>query len=279
MAELPSVADAQEIRRLIIEMLTVAGSGHAGGSLGLADVFAVLYRSVLQHKSSQPLWSGRDRVVLSNGHTCPVLYATLAVHGYFPEKELWKLRKLEGELQGHPHEKPEWGIETTSGPLGQGLSQAVGMALAARYLRQKHHVFAITSDGEHQEGQTWEAYLMGAKHRLENLTVIIDRNFIQITGVTETIMPLESLADKCRSFGWTVYEVNGHDHEALHDALMSARADGEPSVIVAYTEPGRGVDFMEGKFSWHGSAPNDEEAVRALRALNSLDGELETEYD
>lgn len=279
MAELPSVTDAVEIRRLIVQMLTLAGSGHAGGSLGLADIFAVLYRTVLSHKPNNPAWSARDRVVLSNGHTCPVLYATLAHHGYFSDKELWKLRKLEGELQGHPHEKLEWGIETTSGPLGQGLSQAVGMALAAKFQRQKHHVFAITSDGEHQEGQTWEAYLMGAKHRLENLTVIIDRNFIQITGVTEAVMPLESLSDKVRAFGWQVYEVNGHDHEALYEAFQAAKADGEPSVIVAYTEPGKGVEFMEAKYSWHGAVPNSQESARALRALNSLDGQLETQHD
>ncbi len=279
MSGLPSQHDALEIRRLIIQMLERAGSGHAGGALGMADVFAVLYRSILSHRPKHPQWEGRDRVVLSHGHICPVLYATLALHGYFDEKELWKLRQVSGELQGHPHEKPEWGIETTSGPLGQGLSQAVGMALAAQLKQEKHHIFALLSDGEHQEGQTWEAYLSGAKYQLKNLTAIIDRNFIQISGVTEAVMPLESLSDKLRAFGWLVYEVNGHDHAAIFEALRMAQADGSPSVVMAYTEPGKGVDFIENRYSWHGAAPKPSEARRALRQLQSLNGELETQYD
>lgn len=279
MAGLPSEQDALTIRRLIIEMLSRAGSGHAGGALGMADVFAVLYRDVLKHRPKNPTWDGRDRVVLSNGHICPVLYATLSLHEYFSEKELWKLRQITGELQGHPHEKPEWGIETSSGPLGQGLSQAIGMALAARLLAEKHHVFAFLSDGEHQEGQTWEAYMAGSKYEVDNLTVIIDRNFIQISGVTEQIMPLEELASKIRSFGWQVYEVNGHDHVAIKDVLLAAKADGLPSAILAYTEPGKGVDFIENRYTWHGMAPKPEEARRALRQLNSLQGMLETQHD
>jgi transketolase len=279
MSGLPSEQDALTIRRLIIEMLSRAGSGHAGGALGMADVFAVLYGSVLQHKPKKPMWDGRDRVVLSNGHICPVLYTTLSHHGYFPEKELWKLRQTGGSLQGHPHEKPEWGIETSSGPLGQGLSQAIGMALAARLAQQKHHIFAFLSDGEHQEGQTWEAYMAGAKYAVENVTVVIDRNFIQISGVTEYIMPLEDLGSKLRAFGWLVYEVNGHDHEAIREALLAAKADGAPSAILAYTEPGRGVDFIENRYTWHGMAPKPDQAREALRQLNSLQGELETQYD
>lgn len=274
-----SETDALHIRRSIIRMLAQAGSGHAAGALGLADVFAVMYREVLRHNPEQPDWPGRDRLVLSNGHTCPVLYATLALHHYFSESELNRLRQLDSPLEGHPQANIAWGIEVAAGPLGQGLSQGVGMALAARLQGRKHHVFVVTSDGEHQEGQTWEAYLSGAKYALENLTVIIDRNFIQISGVTEQVMPLEPLAAKLQAFGWTVYEVSGHDHSALQATLVQARDDGRPSVVIAETEPGKGVDFMENKFSWHGEPPSPAEAQVALRQLNSLDGSLETQHD
>lgn len=260
-------------------MLEQAKSGHAGGALGLADVLAVLYRDVLKHRPAEPRWLGRDRLVLSNGHVCPVLYAALARHGYFPEKELLRLRRLDSPLEGHPKADLDLGIEVSSGPLGQGISQAIGMALAARYQGRSHHTFVITSDGEHQEGQTWEAYLSGAKYKLENLTAIVDRNYIQISGVTEQVMPLESLPDKLRAFGWQVYEVDGHDHDELKLTLIAARDDGLPSVVVAYTEPGRGVDFMESKYSWHGSPPSPAEARQALHQLNSLSGSLETDYD
>jgi len=274
-----TVQDAYQIRKLIIQMLVEAKSGHAGGALGLADAFAVLYREVLKHSPQQPEWSDRDRVVLSNGHTCPVLYGTLALHEYFPPELLLSLRKLNAPLQGHPHEDIKLGIETTSGPLGQGLSQAVGMALAARTLKRNHHIYCFTSDGEHQEGQTWEAYLSGAKYGLGNLTVLVDRNYIQISGVTEQIAPLDSLAEKCKSFGWTVYEVNGHDHEQLLQGMQQARDDALPSVIILYTEPGRGVDFMEAKYSWHGQPPDEQQARSALKQLNSLAGRLETQHD
>jgi transketolase len=274
-----SEADALSIRRHIIRMLEQAKSGHAGGALGLADVVAVLYREVINHRPTEPRWPGRDRLVLSNGHVCPVLYSALALHGYFPEKDLLSLRQIHSALEGHPKANLDMGIEVSSGPLGQGISQAVGMALAGRYQGRSHHIYAITSDGEHQEGQTWEAYLAGSKYKLDNLTVIVDRNFIQISGVTEQIMPLESLPEKLKAFGWRVYEVDGHDHGELKSVLLAARDDSQPSVVVAYTEPGRGVDFMEGKYSWHGSPPSPEEASRALRQLNSLSGSLETDYD
>jgi transketolase len=274
-----TLQDAYEIRKSIIQMLVEAKSGHAGGALGLADAFAVLYREVLRHSAQQPEWSDRDRVVLSNGHVCPVLYATLALHGYFSSDLLQNLRKISAPLQGHPHEDLQLGIETTSGPLGQGLSQAVGMALAARTLKRGHHIFCFTSDGEHQEGQTWEAYLTGKKYSLENLTVLIDRNFIQISGVTEQVSPLEPFVPKLQSFGWTVYEVNGHDHEQLKLVLQQAKEDQAPSVVVLYTEPGHGVDFMEAKYSWHGQPPDEQQAREALRQLNSLAGRLETQYD
>lgn len=279
MSALDTQRDALEIRRLILEMLQKAGSGHAAGPLDMADIFAVLYRDILRHDPRRPAWPQRDRVVLSNGHICPVLYATLALHGYFAEEKLSTLRQRGSELQGHPHENIQLGLETSSGPLGQGLSQAVGMGLAACFLRQPHHIYALLSDGEHQEGQTWEAYMAGAKYALSNLTVVIDRNFAQISGVTEQVMPLESLADKLRTFHWRVYEINGHDHEVIAQTLQAARDDQAPSAIVAYTEPGHGVSFLEGKFSAHDYSPAKVDAARALRELNSLEGQLETQYD
>lgn len=278
MTALPSERDALEIRQSILKMLQVAKSGHAGGPLGLADVYAVLYRDVLNHRSSQPTWPQRDRVVVSNGHTCPVLYATLALHKYFPSEWLQEYRQLHGHLQGHPEVNESMGLETTSGPLGQGLSQAVGIALAQRLNRRSNHIFAILSDGEHQEGQTWEAYMSGAKFGLGNLTVVIDRNFIQISGVTEKIMPLESLPEKLSAFGWMVYEVNGHDHNALKQALLSAKADGEPSVVVAYTEAGKGVPEIEHKFTGHGYTPESFDAAAAIKNLNTMQGTLDGEY-
>lgn len=278
-ASVDTRTDAVQIRERILRMLQAAGSGHAGGPLGMADLFAVLYGSVLSHRAHQPTWEHRDRVILSNGHTCPVLYATLAYHRYFPEEELLKLRSVNAVLQGHPRRKPEWGIEASSGPLGQGLSQAIGMALAARFLRRKHHIFSFLSDGEHQEGQTWEAYLSGAKYNLENITVLIDRNFSQISGVTETVMPLESLADKIRSFGWVVYEIQGHDHDAIKNALLSAKSDGEPSAIIAYTEIGHGVSFMEGKFSWHDYSATPAEASQAISEIQSLENRLKNQHN
>ncbi len=277
-AELPSQLDAREIRRRILLLLQASRSGHAGGPLGMADVFAVLYRDVLQHRPQDPTWHERDRVLLSNGHICPVLYATLSVHGYIPEEELLKVRKVVGRLQGHPEFDLEYGIENPSGPLGQGLSQAVGVALASRMYGRPNHVFALMSDGEQQEGQIWEAYQAGAKYELSNLTGIIDRNFIQISGVTESIMPLESLPEKIRSFGWQVYEINGNDHDQIREALLAAKADGEPSVVVAYTQAGKGVPEIENKFSWHGYTPDSIDTSAAIRAIQTLDGLLEGEY-
>lgn len=278
-SELPSQRDALQIRQSILEILQHAKSGHAGGPLGMADVFAVLYRDVLDHRPQQPTWSLRDRVILSNGHICPVLYATLALHEYFPADWLRSVRKIDGRLQGHPEADETIGIENTSGPLGQGLSQAVGVALAMRLHSQKNHVFALLSDGEHQEGQTWEAYLAGAKFALGNLTAVIDRNFIQISGVTEQVMPLESLPEKLTAFGWRVYEVNGHDHVAIKEALLSAKFDGEPSVVVAYTEPGKGVPDIENKFSWHGYTHGDVDTAAAIKSLNTMGGFLRGEYE
>ena len=261
-------AKAQAIRQWIIMMLAAAGSGHPGGALGMADVFATLYFSVLQHQPTDPDWQDRDRVLLSNGHINPVLYATLAVAGYFPEKELLTLRKFGTQLQGHPHRGSLPGVESTSGPLGQGLSQACGLAAALRLQKKSNRVFCFMSDGEHDEGQTWEAYLFGAKEKLSNLTVIIDRNHIQIDGRTEDVLPLHSLVEKLISFGWNVLEIDGHNFEQIHQALSAQPADQVlPTAIVCRTAPGKGVDFMENRFEWHGKAPSAEEAESALRQL------------
>lgn len=259
---------ARHIRQLIISMLVEAKSGHPGGALGMADVFATLYFSVLNHRPDSPGWDERDRVILSNGHINPVLYATLASTGYFPETELSTLRKFKSRLQGHPHRGSLPGIESTSGPLGLGLSQACGVAAALRLHNNPARVFCFLSDGEHNEGQTWEAYLFGAKEKLNNLTAIIDRNYIQIDGRTEDVMPLDSLVEKVMSFGWHVLEIDGHSHEQIFAALSTSKEDREqPTAVVCRTIPGKGVDFMENNYEWHGKAPSAQEGEDALRQL------------
>lgn len=264
---------ANEIRQSIITMLLEAKSGHSAGPLGMADIFTALYFSVLTHRPKEPLWDGRDRVILSNGHICPVLYATLAHAGYFPKEELLTLRTINSRLQGHPHRGSLPGIENTSGPLGQGLSQAVGMALAARMDAKKHTVYCLTSDGEHDEGQTWEAVMLAGKYKLNNLTAFLDRNNIQIDGNTEDIMPLESLKTKYEAFNWHVIEIDGHNMQEIIDACNTAKAIVEkPVMIIAHTIPGKGVDFMEYKYEWHGKPPNKEEAALALKQLQEAHG-------
>jgi transketolase len=266
---------ALQIRRSIITMLEQAGSGHSGGALGMADVFTALYFAAAKHDPKNPTWEERDRILLSNGHICPVLYATLAQAGYFDIKELKTLRKLGSGLQGHPHLGSLPGVENTSGPLGQGLSQACGLAYALRMDSKKNQVYCLMSDGEHQEGQTWEAYLFAAKNQLTNLTVLVDRNNIQIDGFTEQIMPLESLQKKIESFGWRVIPVDGHDIPSILTALDQARswettqasAQKSPTAIICQTIPGKGVDFMENKYEWHGKPPSQEQAAEALRQL------------
>jgi len=271
---------ANTIRQDIITMLEEAGSGHSAGPLGLADIFTVLYFKVMNHRSDEPKWSDRDRLVLSCGHTNPVLYATLAEAGYFPRKELLTLRKFGSRLQGHPHNLETPGVETSSGPLGQGLSQAIGMAIAAKLDKKKTRVYAVLSDGEHQEGQIWEAIMFAANRRLDNLVVTIDRNNIQIDGMTENVMPLEPLADKYRAFNWHVIEVDGHNIQALLDAYAEAAAIVErPVCILAHTIPGKGVDFMEYDFHWHGTPPNHEQAVIALKELRTLQGKIKSEHE
>ncbi len=269
---------ANQIRQSIIEMLLEAKSGHTAGPLGMADVFTLLYSEVLKHDPKNPAWAERDRVVLSNGHICPVLYATMAHSGYFPVEELQTLRKFGSRLQGHPHR--EWlpALETSSGPLASGLSQAVGMALADRVdsgeANQKY-IYCLMSDGEMDSGAIWEAGMLAGKNKLHNLIGIIDRNNIQIDGFTEDIMPLEPFADKWRAWNWHVIEADGHNFQELNNAIHQAKAIFEkPTMIIAHTIPGKGVTEFERKFEWHGKPPNKEEADMALAELRSLGGKI-----
>lgn len=271
---------ANDIRKDIIKMLLKAGSGHSAGPLGMADIFTALYFHVLNHKPKNPGWPERDRLVLSNGHICPVLYAAMAHAGYFPRPELMTLRQYGTRLQGHPHRSALPGLETTSGPLGSGLSQASGMAYAGRMDKKKYQIFCLMSDGEQDEGQTWEAVMFAGKYKLANLTAIMDRNNIQIDGNTENIMPLEPLRDKYEAFGWHVLEIDGHNIRQIVDACDEAKAIVEkPVLILAHTIPGKGVDFMEYDFTWHGKPPNAEEAEKALHELRTLGGRIRGEHE
>ncbi len=273
---------ANTIRKDIIEMLVEAKSGHSAGPLGMADVFVALYfGGVVKYDSKKPDWEERDRVVLSNAHICPVWYATLARAGYFPLKELKTLRKLGTKLQGHPHHLDVPGIETSGGSLGQGLSIACGMAYSfSKFDKKDNWVWCLTSDGEHDEGQIWEAVMFAGKNRLFNLTQIMDRNNIQIDGYTEDVMPLEPLKEKYEAFGWHVMEVDGHNMEEIIEACHKSKTIFEkPSLIIAHTIPGKGVDFMEWEYSWHGKAPCAEEGQQALKCLRTLDGKIKSEDD
>ena len=272
---------ANSIRQSIIKMLAEAGSGHPGGPLGMADLMAALYFKVLNIQPDEPSWSERDLFVMSNGHCAPVLYATLAERGFFDKNELSSLRKLNSRLQGHPEREMLPGLETTSGPLGSGLSQAAGMAYAMQHLERnpQRHVYCTMGDGELNEGNIWEAAMFASKYQLGQLIGIIDRNNIQISGTTDQVMPLENLRSKWESFGWHVQEVDGHNVESIVEACSMARAiTNRPSVIVAHTVPGKGVDFMEYDYRWHGKAPSQQEAVRALEQLQSYSGHMETAH-
>ncbi|MBI5654139.1 transketolase [Candidatus Uhrbacteria bacterium] len=286
---------ANQIRQDIIEMLLMAKSGHSAGPLGMADVFTALYFEIANITPETRGEPDRDRVVLSNAHICPVLYATLANRGYFPREELKTLRKLGTRLQGHSnnHFGPDLPIETSGGPLGQGSSQAVGMAIAARANAKRNdvrangdsplpvwHTWALLSDGELDEGQSWEAIALAGKLNLRELTAFVDRNNIQIDGFTEDIMPLEPLADKFKAFNWSVVEIDGHNIQEIVAAADKARAIAEnPTVIICHTIPGKGVDFMENKFEWHGKPPNVAEAEAALRELRTLGGQIMSEHE
>ncbi|MBI3632321.1 MAG: transketolase [Candidatus Vogelbacteria bacterium] len=273
---------ANMIRESIIEMLVEAGSGHTAGPLGMADVFAAFYFHILKHDPKNSSWPERDRLVMSNGHICPVLYATMAHAGYFPLDELKTLRKFGSRLQGHPHREYMPWLENSSGPLGLGLAQAVGMALGLRVDGKEssgQYVYAFLSDGEQECGLTWEAAMLAGKNKLHNLIALIDRNNIQIDGFTEDVMPLEPLADKWRAFNWHVLEIDGHDFEEIVSAVEEAKAIFEkPTVIILHNIPGKGVSFAEKHFEWHGKPPNKEEGKIALDELRTLGGKIISEH-
>lgn len=269
---------AVQLRQDVIKMLLAAGSGHSASSLGLADIFTALYFNILNIDPKNPTDPNRDRLILSNGHACPILYATLIKKGYLPKSDLKTLRKLDSNLQGHPHINPQLGIDFTSGPLGQGLSLACGMALSAKLNQKSHRIYCITGDGELNEGAIWESAMFAPSRQLNNLTWIIDRNNIQIDGYTEQTMPLEPLRDKLEAFKWYVIEINGHDMEEIISACELAKSIYErPTAIIAHTIPGKGVAEMEYKFEWHGKPPSKELAQKALHALRTLEGQLESE--
>lgn len=270
---------AEAIRETIVSMLVTAGSGHTAGPLGMADIFTALYFHLLNHKPENPEWEDRDRLILSNGHIVPVRYATMAHSGYFPIEECLTLRKFGSRLQGHPERLRLPGLETTSGPLGEGLSQASGMAYAFRMNGTKQRVYCVMGDGEQQEGNIWEAVMFAGKYKLHNLTAIIDRNNIQIDGMTEDVMPLEPLADKYRAFNWHVLEVNGNDIGAFISAVEEAKAIYEkPTVIIAHTIPGKGVSEIEFDYHWHGKSPNAEEGKRFIQEIRTMGGKVSDEY-
>jgi len=280
---------ANNIRQTIIEMLTQAGSGHTAGPLGMADIFAAFYFHILRHDPHNPEWALRDRLMLSNGHIVPVRYAAMAHAGYFPVEECLTLRKFGSRLQGHPERLRLPGLETTSGPLGSGLSQAAGYAYAARMDSQIFRTYCLMSDGEQDAGNTWEAAMFAGNNKLANLTAIIDRNNIQINGMTEDVMPLESLRAKYEAFGWHVLEVDGHNIAAFVAAIQEAKAIFEkPTVIIAHTIPGKGIKEIEFDYRWHGNPPGkgptdkvpaDKQASVFLQELRTLQGKIVSEHE
>ncbi len=284
---------ANEARKLLIEMLTEAGSGHTAGPLGMADIFTAMYFHILNHDPARPDWAERDRLILSNGHITPIRYVVMAMAGYFPKEELKTLRKFGSRLQGHPERERLPGVETTSGPLGSGLGQAAGYAYAARMPApkgrglasegggdgKKFRVYCFMSDGEQEAGATWEAAMFSGKNKLQNLTAVIDRNNIQIDGMTEDVMPLENLRAKYEAFNWHVLEVDGHNVEQFIDAVEEAKAIYEkPTLIIAHTIPGRGVKEIEFDYKWHGVPPKPEEAAKFLAELRTLGGKIQSEH-
>ncbi len=271
---------ANEARELLIEMLTEAGSGHTAGPLGMADIFTAMYFHVLNHDPKNPAWEERDRLILSNGHITPIRYVVMAMAGYFPVEELKTLRKFGTRLQGHPERERLPGVETTSGPLGSGLGQGTGIAYAARMDKKKFHTYCFMSDGEQDAGATWEAAMFTGKNKLNNTTAVIDRNNIQIDGMTENVMPLESLEAKYEAFNWHVLEVDGHNIEQFVDAIEQAKAIYEkPTVIIAHTIPGKGIKEIEFDYKWHGIPPKPEEAQKFLFELRTLKGKIKSEHE
>lgn len=278
---------AESIRETIINMLVAAGSGHTAGPLGMADIFTAFYFHILAHDPKRPDWEERDRLILSNGHICPVQYAAMAHAGYFPIEECLTLRKFGSRLQGHPERLRLPGLETTSGPLGEGLSQAAGIAYAFRIPstslgtgdNKKQRVYCVMSDGEQEEGNIWEAAMFAGKNKLSNLTAVMDRNNIQIDGMTEDVMPLEPIAEKYRAFNWHVLEVDGHNSAAFVQAIDEAKAVYEkPTLIIAHTIPGKGVPEIEFDYRWHGKPPTREEGKRFLKDIRTMSGKVPHEY-
>lgn len=279
---------ANDIRITTIEMLIEAGSGHTAGPMAMADIFTALYFHVLKHDPKKPDWPERDRLILSNGHIVPVRYSTMYHAGYdITDKELKTLRKIGSRLEGHPNYQRMPALETSSGPLGEGLSQACGFAMARRLRGQEHdyHIWTLMSDGEQQEGMTWEAAMFAGKQKFDNFTGVIDRNNIQIDGYTEDVMPLEPLRDKYEAFGWHVMEMNAHDIREVISTLEEAKAVHQrPTLIIAHTMPGKGIDFAEDDFKWHGNPPGkgpedevkkDKQGEEALKRLRTLGGKME----
>jgi transketolase len=277
---------ANNIRTSIIEMLLEAGSGHTAGPLGMSDIFATLFFHSLKHDPKNTSWEERDRLILSNGHICPVYYATMAHAGYMPVEELKTLRKFGSRLQGHPHREFMPWLETSSGPLGAGLSQAVGMAIADRInngIQSEKTIYCLLGDGELNEGNNWEAIMLAGKEKLNNLLAIVDRNNIQIDGYTEDIMPLDSLRAKWEAFNWSVIEIDGHNIEEISNAINKAKAIFEkPTVIIAHTIPGKGVKEFERDYKWHGYDLNSktakEDYTKALKELRTLGGKIKSEH-
>lgn len=270
---------ANQARQMVIETLVqTGGTGHTAGPLGMADIFTAFYFHMLTHDPKRPEWEERDRLVLSNGHICPIRYVSMAQAGYFPVEELKTLRKLNSRLQGHPHRTALPGVETTSGPLGEGLSQGVGIALAGRMDKRNYYTYVLTSDGEHQEGNTWEAAMMAGKEKLNRLIQVIDFNNIQIDGPVEKIMPLEPFRAKYESFNWHVIDVDGNDIDAVVKAVRVAQeVTDKPIILIAHTVPGKGVSFMENDYHWHGKPPKPEEAEKALAELKAEEEKIKSE--
>lgn len=285
-------AKANDVRISLIESLVAAGSGHTAGPLGMADIFTALFFHVMKHNPKKPNWSERDRLILSNGHICPVLYSAMAHAGYFPVEELKTLRKFGSRLQGHPHRDFLPALETSSGPLGSGLSQAVGMALADKMDNgptSSKRFYCLLSDGELESGQIWEAAMLAGKEQLHNLIAVVDRNNIQIEGYTEDVMPLESVSDKWRAWNWHVIEIDGHNMEEIVDAFGTAKSIfGKPIVLIAHTVAGKGVPEFERDYRWHGQPPGkgptdkvpaEKQAAVALAELRTLGGKIRSEHE
>jgi len=262
---------SKNLKQTVIDMLVEAKSGHTAGSLGTAEIFTALYFNVLNLDPKHPEKKDRDRFILSNGHICPIWYATLSERGFFPSKELWTLRKMNSRLQGHPKYKSLPGIENSSGSLGQGLSQAIGIAISEKMDKKGYRIYCMTGDGELNEGQIWEAAMFAPSKKLNNITWIIDRNNIQSDGNTEDVMPLEDLKDKLESFNWFVIEINGHNIQEIISACRMAKSVNQrPTAIIAHTIPGEGVKFMENKYEWHGKIPTRSQARQAKEELSSI---------